>query len=83
MSDAQDLPVHASITTIKVKNTASDPELEGIGPYVVQGLELSFMALSYYGEHSLDGLSKFGTASFPSNPALSLLFYLQMMISKN
>lgn len=32
-SDAQDLAVHASITTVKVKNTTPAPELEGIGPY--------------------------------------------------
>lgn len=57
--------MHASITTIKVKNIASDPELEEIGPYVLQGLGLSFMVTSYYGEHSLDGLSILGTASFP------------------
>ena len=83
MSDAQDLAVHASITTVNVKNTTSDPELEVIGPYAVQGLGLWFMALSYYGEHSLDGLSKLGTASFHFNPSLSLHFYLQMMISKS
>lgn len=46
MSDAQDLAVHASITTIKVKNLASDPELVGIGPYVVQGRGLLFMVLA-------------------------------------
>lgn len=33
-SDAQDLAVHASITTVKVKNTTPDPELEGIGPAI-------------------------------------------------
>lgn len=65
MSDAQDLAVHVSITTVKVKDIASDPELEGIGPYMVQGLGLSFMVISYHGEHSLDGLSILGTASFP------------------
>lgn len=82
MIDAQELAVHASITTVKVKNTTSDPELEGVGPYVVPGLGLWFMALHYYG-WSLDGLSKLGIASFHFNPLLSLLFYLKMMISKN
>lgn len=66
-SDAQDLAVHAVITTVKVKNRAEDPELEVIGSYVDRGARDRIIV---HGSWSLrrtfiDGLSKLGKASFP------------------